>query len=63
MAWLSSRKVGGLALMLLFFNDAPSRIKRDEVMKLFGGESAFKAFHLQQKVNNQDLSYCLIEAN
>lgn len=45
-----------------FFSDAPSRVKRDEVMKLFGGESAFKAFHLQQKVNNQDLSYCLIEA-
>jgi putative transposase len=45
-----------------FFSDAPSRVKRPEVLGLFGDAVAFKVFHQQQNVNNQALSYCLIEA-
>lgn len=45
-----------------FLSGAPSRVKRAEVLGLLGGNTAFKAFHLQKNINNQDLSYCLIEA-
>ena len=42
-----------------FFSSIPSRVKRSDVLELFGGIAAFKAFHHQQ--NNQDIDYCLID--
>jgi len=45
-----------------FFSASASRVMRSEVLALFDGVVAFKAFHQQQNINNQALDYCLIEA-
>lgn len=43
-----------------FFSSTPSRVRRSEVLALFGGIAALKAFHYQQQ-NNQAIDYCLID--
>ena len=44
---------------LAFLSSAPSRVRRSEVLALFGSIASLKAFHQLQ--NNQDIDYCLID--
>ena len=44
-----------------FFSPLPSRLKRAEVLSLFGSLTAFKAFHQEDYVNDGVIGYCLAE--
>ncbi|MCX7109988.1 MAG: hypothetical protein NTX45_07645 [Proteobacteria bacterium] len=44
-----------------FFSPSPSRLKREEVLGLFGSLKAFETFHQVKYEDDSSIKYCLVE--